>query len=273
MRKYIFPYSGSGGKGDTWEATIEIELDDEETERLEASAREEQRWNLDEDDELEDLYERIQNEILEANKQMMIDDGRLDELREDEPDMEDDDLVDMELGCISIQFPEELQNLVQCDYCEEYFPENELVSWGDDLKICPDCFKEEFPPFDQAKNDAETDNAYQAMKKRYIGKKWDEYADKSICTDMDDDGYRYSIDVETDENNIITNVSRLQLERCRSIWMTGEDWRRIPIDASEYEEDGMADCLLEDNIVEDDDMDLDDEYDEDDEVEGAEKDE
>ena len=39
MSTYEFPYSGSGGKGDTWEGTIDVELSEEDYARVEASIK------------------------------------------------------------------------------------------------------------------------------------------------------------------------------------------------------------------------------------------
>ena len=107
----------------------------------------------------------------------------------------------------------------ECDYCGEYVEEDDLTHWGDDLRLCPDCFAEEFPPFDSAKNNAETQEAYEAMKKRLIGKKTDVEGPRTICieTDMDDDSYRRSIEVSVDKDGRICDISRYSLTRCRAI--------------------------------------------------------
>ena len=137
MKTYYFPYGGSSGKHDTWDSIIDVELTDEEAERLEASAKAEERWRLDEDPELQDIYDKVYDMIFDENKRMMKDDGRLKERRDDwenshrnyydedeDPDdfqefdadvPTDDDLVDEELGSISISYPEELQCLFQED--------------------------------------------------------------------------------------------------------------------------------------------------------------
>lgn len=134
MKTYIFPYGGSSGKHDTWDSEIEVELTDEEAARLEASAVKDYRYGLDEDLELEDIYDKVYDLIFAANKVMMIEDGRLKERREDweedhriefdedddAPDSSDefdedvptdDELIEEELGCVSISYPVELQNL------------------------------------------------------------------------------------------------------------------------------------------------------------------
>ena len=56
MKTYSFLAGGSAGKGDTWSYDFDYELTDEEAERLEASARKEPRWRLEEDPEISDIY-------------------------------------------------------------------------------------------------------------------------------------------------------------------------------------------------------------------------
>ncbi len=148
-----------------------------------------------------------------------------------------------------------------CDNCGEYVEEDELEYFGDDYRLCPDCFEEEFPPFDEAKNNAETQNAYDAMKKRLIGKKTDAEGPREydIETDMDMDSYRRGISVSIDEDGRICDVSRLSVMRCRAIWIKGEDWRDIPVDAEDYAEDGLAEDLIRSEIGIMDEEDADDE--------------
>lgn len=59
MKIYDFFVGGSAGKGDTWSYEISVELTDEEAARLEASARKEPRWHLDEDPEISDIYDKV----------------------------------------------------------------------------------------------------------------------------------------------------------------------------------------------------------------------
>ena len=117
MRTYVFPYGGTIGKCETWDSEIEFELTDEEAERLEASARKEPRWHLNEDEAISDICKKIEAFILEENKRIMIEDGRLDELREEWEDADkedipsDDELVDEDMGMWHVMYPEELQDL------------------------------------------------------------------------------------------------------------------------------------------------------------------
>ena len=59
MKTYSFLAGGSAGKGDTWDYDFDFDLTDEEGARLEASARKESRWHLDEDPEISDIYEKV----------------------------------------------------------------------------------------------------------------------------------------------------------------------------------------------------------------------
>ena len=113
MKTYVFPYGGTLGKCEGWDSEIEFELTDEEAARLEASARKEPRWHLDEDESLDDIRQKIEEYIFEENKRMMIEDGRIEELQEFEEneDMTIDELVDEEMGTWHVSYPEELQGL------------------------------------------------------------------------------------------------------------------------------------------------------------------
>lgn len=120
MKTYVFPYGGSTGPGDTWDSSIEFELTEEEAKRLEASARAEPRWHLDEDETISDICQKIEQFVFEENKQIMRKDGRLKEAREtwkylhDDADGEtpsDDELVSEEMGTWHVCYPEELEYL------------------------------------------------------------------------------------------------------------------------------------------------------------------
>ncbi len=116
MKTYEFPYGGA-----EWDAVIDIELTDEEVERLEVSAQAKPRWHLNEDKAIGDIFQKIEQAIYEKSKQMMIEDGRLDEAREtwkdlnedeDEEDMpSDDELVEEEMGTWHVCYPKHLQFL------------------------------------------------------------------------------------------------------------------------------------------------------------------
>ena len=119
MKVYTFPYGGSTGQGDTWDSEIDYELTDKEATRLEASAKAEPRWYLDEDDAISDIYNMISQFIFDENKRMMIMSGSLKEAREtweyfhrDEANTpSDDELVKEEMGNWHVCYPKGLQLL------------------------------------------------------------------------------------------------------------------------------------------------------------------
>ena len=136
-----------------------------------------------------------------------------------------------------------------CDDCGELFEEDDLTGWGDDYRLCPECFKQYFPPYDYRKNLEETTEAYEAMCKRLIGKKTDhEEDDIHIETDMNDDSFKYEIDVSIDEEGRISDISRYSIYRCRYIGIKSEDWRDYPVKPSDYDENGPAEDLIRSEI-------------------------
>ena len=112
MKTYTFPYCGRNGL-EAWDSEIDIELTDEEAERLEASARKEDRWQLGEDPEIADICEKVEKLIFEENKRIMIEDGRIVEIREmdDGEELSDDEIVEDEMGDWCAFYPDELQEL------------------------------------------------------------------------------------------------------------------------------------------------------------------
>jgi hypothetical protein len=129
VKTYRFPCGGTTGKCDSWDSFIDFELTDDEAARLEASARAEFCWHLDEDESISDICQKIERFIFEENKRMMIGDGRLSELRADwkyaHPDADeddipsDDDLVRGEMGSWSVSYPQELQDFEEEEEEEE----------------------------------------------------------------------------------------------------------------------------------------------------------
>ena len=116
-------------------------------------------------------------------------------------------------------------NCASCDDCGEYLEEEDLEYWGDDYRLCPECFEQYFPSFDSKKNLEETTDAYEAMKKRLIGRKTDQEEGRTISieTEMDDDSFKYQIEVTIGDDGRISDISRCSVSRCRAIWVTGED--------------------------------------------------
>ena len=81
MKTYAFFVGGSAGKGDTWDYDLDVELTDEEAERLEESARKEPRWHLDEDPEISDIYDKVYDAAYE-NELSNVDEVFIEEERE-----------------------------------------------------------------------------------------------------------------------------------------------------------------------------------------------
>lgn len=139
--------------------------------------------------------------------------------------------------------------LCECDECGERFPEDDMENWGDDMRLCPDCFHKYFPAFDAAENLKETEDAYEEMKSRFVGRKLEDWEDLYIKTDMDDESFSYSIEIDVDDSNVITDISPLMIERCQWIGITRECWLPYPVSIDDYEEGGLVDGLIESNVT------------------------
>lgn len=121
MKTYTFPYGGTTGKCDGWDSEIDFELTDEESARLEASARSKPRYYLDDDPAISDIFKKVERFIFEETKQTMLADGRMDELLEDwayfhegEPEEDapsDDEMVEYDMGSWHVCYPVDLQYL------------------------------------------------------------------------------------------------------------------------------------------------------------------
>lgn len=80
MRKCVFPISGSGGVGDTWEGHVEVNLSEKDYARLEASVKKGFDDMMD-DPEINDIYERVFRKVVDItieNEEDMIDEYRED---------------------------------------------------------------------------------------------------------------------------------------------------------------------------------------------------
>lgn len=99
MRTYTFPY-GSG----EWDGAIDVDLTDDQAARLDVSMQNE-GFHLDEDPSLDDIWQKVHDQIIAETKEVMTRDGALEELREEYPDLDDDQIVEEDLGCFSICFP------------------------------------------------------------------------------------------------------------------------------------------------------------------------
>ena len=159
-------------------------------------------------------------------------------------EIEDDEYHELADGRIVCDSCYELET-DECGECGERFHEDDLEYWGDDFRLCPDCFKKYFPDFDKDENLKETADAYEAMKRRYIGRKLDENSELDISTDMNEDSFSYSFEITVDKNRVITDISPLSIQRCKSIGITSETWLPYPVSNDDYEEGGTVDSLIE----------------------------
>ena len=154
-------------------------------------------------------------------------------------------MVETEDGEFYCQYCYE-ENFAECDLCGTMVKEDDLQYYGDDARICPDCFAEQFPKVDIEKNLEETTEAYENMKARLLGLKVEDITDEIYDYDsgMDEDGYRYAFSVSIDAEGKISDISRLSKERCQSVWITGESWHVCKIDPDDYAEDGIVEDTI-----------------------------
>ncbi len=64
MKTFEFPYSGSGGPGDSWEGSVSVELTDEQAERLEASMASRKFEFIEDDESLEDICQIVWKAVI-----------------------------------------------------------------------------------------------------------------------------------------------------------------------------------------------------------------
>ena len=123
----------------------------------------------------------------------------------------------------------------ECCICEKTCLYDETEAWGDD-RICQDCLEEICPSVNEIDNERDTQKAYEAMLKRYVGKKVlnaDE-VDLELEYDLDDPCVTYRMSVDVDENGFIKDISRLSAELLLSEWVNGSKWRSYPIQNDDY---------------------------------------
>ena len=164
---------------------------------------------------------------------------------------EDNDYEELEDGTILCEtcYEERYADCVECVICGEMKPADDMEPWGE-YYICPDCLEEKCPTFNEIENEKETTEAYESMKKRYIGRKVSNFEDVSceLEYDLDDPCVKYTMSVEMDEEGTITDISRLSAELLLSEWDTGSDWRPYPIERDDYED--LVDSIFEENDYE-----------------------
>lgn len=142
-------------------------------------------------------------------------------------------------GCFDFAYPE-------CEFCGKRIPEDDMKYWGDCL-CCPDCYEGFCPSFDPEENEKETTEAYEAMLKKYIGKKSRSIRDESVELEReyDDCGLvTYRMEVDVDEDGIIYEISRLTAEILLSESANSSNWDDYIIRNEDYE-DKVADLMEE----------------------------
>lgn len=139
----------------------------------------------------------------------------------------------------------------KCEFCKKRVAEDDMKYWGD-CYCCPECYEGFNPSFDPDENEKETTEAYEAMLKRYIGKKSSSIRDKTVEleTEYDDCGlvtYRMTVDI--DEDGTIYEISRLTAEILLSETEKSSNWDSYMICNEDYVDkvdEMMLDLDLED---------------------------
>ncbi len=133
------------------------------------------------------------------------------------------------LSCFDSAFP-------RCEFCDKRVPEDDMKYWGD-CYCCPECYEGFCPSFDADENEKETTEAYEAMLKRYIGRKSRSIRDDCVTLEKeyDDCGLvTYRMAVGIDENGIIQTISRLTAEILLSESEKSSSWDDYIIRNEDY---------------------------------------
>ena len=121
--------------------------------------------------------------------------------------------------------------------CGKIVANDDLQPWGD-CSICRECMEENCPSFDEEENKEQTTEAYESMRQRVIGKKTiglDSGINDLSFTSGDETDICYSFSVTLDDDDIITDVSRLSAEMLLCEGETSSSWRPYRIDPDDYE--------------------------------------
>ena len=71
MKIVTFPYCISLGDGDNSESEVDVKLTEKQNARLERSARKEPRFQLDEDESLDDIYNKVYDAIIAQEREVL----------------------------------------------------------------------------------------------------------------------------------------------------------------------------------------------------------
>ena len=167
-----------------------------------------------------------------------------DEIEEDSDSYETDNGVICE-SCFNDKY-------FICDLCDKVTPLDDMKYWGDN-RICSECLEDECPSYDQEENDEETDEAYKKALEEYVGCKTTLSPGTQSLTYKSnyDDNTEYSIDVTIDEDNRISELSRLTAQTLLWESDTSSGWGDQPIDEGDY--DWILPDMLEEYLVDEDD--------------------
>ena len=147
-------------------------------------------------------------------------------------------------GCYDFAFP-------KCEFCGTRVPEDDMEYWGD-CYCCPECYEDFNPSFDPEENEEETTESYEAMLKRYIGRKSKSIRDDTVEleAEYDDCGLvTYKMEVYIDEEGIVTDISRLTAEILLSESERSESWGSYIIRNEDYVD--KVDAMMLDLDLED----------------------
>lgn len=134
-------------------------------------------------------------------------------------------------GCFDHAFP-------KCEFCGKRVPGDDMLFWGD-CYCCPDCYEDFNPSFDPEENERETTQAYEAMLKKYIGQKSKTIRNDNVELELEnvDCGYViYRMNVDFDEEGIITDISRLTADILIGESQRSESWEEYIIRNEDYED-------------------------------------
>ena len=143
------------------------------------------------------------------------------------------------LECFDSAYP-------KCEFCGKRVFEDDMKYWGD-CYCCPKCYEGFNPSFDPEENINETTEAYEAMLKKYIGRKSKSIRDESVELEKEyyDCGQiTYRMEVEIDEDGTIYEISRLSAEILLSESANSSDWDNYIIRNEDYEKK-VADMMEE----------------------------
>ena len=156
----------------------------------------------------------------------------------EEPIDEDDEPIELEDGSLICSECFDMYYFT-CEMCETVHHVDDMKYWGD-CRVCPDCLDEQCPSCDVDDNEEETQDAYDALKNEYLGKKAKEvYRGKTVDfdwnTDMDGEyEISYHFQVTIDDNCRISDISRIKAETLLWESTTSSGYSAYPVNDYDY---------------------------------------